>query len=191
MQPRPAQEGGPVVARVYPIPVQPEIDFAEHNLAAHRVCRRSVVAVITREDNMIAPSLAVAIATTTLLLGGCQTHLTTDGYLEQAHRDPTHVKCDDNDDCWVMVDPYKPQMVAEYIEVYPGRNFFLRLPEGLEEFDRPGFKLKDNVPADIECPAMNKHVVMCKLNNKPTQKEYAYRILVKGKKEYDPFVWPR
>ena len=140
---------------------------------------------------MLTRLLAVAIATAALLLSGCQTPLTKEGYLAPDKRDQSPHACPDGSECYVQVNPYKQQYLPEYIRVYKGKKLALWLNnEG--EFEDPPVTLKPGEPPILDCSETNKLIVKCKVSNDAdTTRKYGYTIHVKDKPAYDPFIWPR
>ena len=139
---------------------------------------------------MIAPSLAVAIASTALLLAGCQT-LTPEGFVAPDKRDQTPRACPNDPECYVQVDPSKPQWVPEYIRVFRSKKLVLWLESGWEFEDSP-VTLKSGEPDVLDCREKNRGVVKCKVSEEAsTERKYGYTIHVKRRPAYDPFVWPR
>ena len=145
---------------------------------------------------MLTRLLAVAIATASMLLAGCQT-LTTEGYLQPSKRDQTPHACPNVDECFVQVYPYREQWVPEYIKVYKGKKLVLWINNDAE-FQDPPVTMKTGEPPILDCSEKKKLSVKCKVSNDadPTRK-YGYTIHVKDPitganlPPYDPFVWPQ
>jgi hypothetical protein len=136
---------------------------------------------------MITRSLAVAIATATMLLAGCQTP-TQQGFLAPDKRDQTPYVCANVDDCYVRVDPSRMEWVPENIKVYKGKRLVLWLNnDGVFEDTPVTFKAA-NTP--IDCGEKNKLIVKCKVGENAGGPNYGYTINVKERPPYDPFIWP-
>ena len=140
---------------------------------------------------MFSRLLAVSIAAATLLLTGCQTTTTTMGYQPPDKRDQQPYECAPTD-CYVQVDPSRPQWVSEYIRVNRGGVVHLWLPDGWE-YGEPGITFKTAAAANaLDCSEHALRIVRCKLTNSAqSDAKYGYTINVKGKSPYDPFFWPR
>jgi hypothetical protein len=142
---------------------------------------------------MLARSLAVAIATATMLLAGCQT-FTAQGFLPTDARDSGSYTCSYNADeeCYVQVHPYDPRWVPDYIIADRGKKLVLWINNGVGEFGDSSITMKQGVDQILDCSEkIKKLVVKCKVSTgaDPT-KTYGYTIHANGV-DYDPFIWPR
>jgi hypothetical protein len=140
-------------------------------------------------------AVAIAIATAALLLTGCQT-LTKEGYLPPNMRDKAVFQC--GSDCYVPVDPSKPQWVYEYIGVNRGGIFRLWLTSGWEFVDpRIEFTKPPAGASVIKCPSHGPAILVCNVDKDADPNvQYGYTIYVRDKVtgksySYDPFVWPQ
>ena len=107
---------------------------------------------------MLTRLLAVAIATATLLLTGCQT-MTTQGYLPPDKRDQKPFECPKVPDAPIAMCRLirASRSGCEYIRVNRGGVFRLWLPEGWE-YVEPGIAFKPPAAASaIDCPDRHTH----------------------------------
>ena len=138
---------------------------------------------------MIARSLAVAIASSTMLFAGCGT--TKLGFLPPEKRDQTAYSCSTDPDCYVQVHPDRDQWLPETIYVDRGKKLALWI-NNVAEFEDPPIMMKPGTAQILDCSEKNKLIVKCKVSESADPKiKYGYTIRVKGREEYDPFVWPR
>ena len=125
-------------------------------LVLRRTCHRRIATpclwVVGRHD-----------VATTLLLTGCKT-FTTDGFLPPDKRDQTPYACPDDLECYVQVDPGKPQWVPEYIRVTKGKKLVLWI-NNVAQFKDPPITLKSGEPPVLDCSEKNKLIVKCKVSN--------------------------
>ena len=140
---------------------------------------------------MLARSLAVAISFATMLLTGCQT-FKLHGFVppDQRSQHPLYCPIDRTQPCDVTVDPSMGVWVPENIWANPGGIINFRLAQGYE-FEGPGISLKDSAtPPPMVCEGAAPRLRTCRVNGR-SKVAIGYKIHVRGKEIYDPFVWPR
>ena len=139
---------------------------------------------------MSARSSPVAIAMVTMSLAGCQS-LAPQGFLPPDKRDQSVRACPNDPECYVQVDPGKPQWTPEFIRVSKGKKLVLWLDNAWEYEDTP-VTLKAGEAAILDCREKSRSVVKCKVSDDANpERKYGYTIHVKRRPAYDPFVWPR
>ena len=140
---------------------------------------------------MLARSLALALVTATMLLAGCQT-LKPHGFVppDQRSQYPLYCPIDPTPPCDVAVDPGMGVWVAENVWVNPGGVIHFRLAQGYE-FEGPGISLKASAdPPPMVCEGAAPRLRICRVTGR-SHVAIGYKIHVRGKEVYDPFVWPR